>query len=309
MAVPDFQSILRPVLEAGARGARSSEDYRAAVAEAFALSEADMHELLPSGRQTKLANRVAWSLIHLQRAGLLTRVSRGIYEITDAGRKALQTHPDGLDLPALRTYPAYQDWQASFSDASNGNRPAVPALEASEPMEETTPVEQIEGLVKRLDAELAQDLLRRILENSWQFFEQLVIDTLVAMGYGGGRAEMAQALKTTGDGGIDGIIKQDPLGLDIVYVQAKRHEPGKSIGRPIVQAFSGALDHVGAHKGVFITTSSFSAGAVQYAEQIAKRLILVDGAMLARHMIDHGVGVRVKETYAVRDIDDDYFPH
>lgn len=307
MAVPDFQSLIRPVLDAAAAGARTSEDYRTWVAKALDLSTEDMEELLPSGRQPKLTNRVAWSMVHLQRAGLLHRVNRGVYEITAAGQEALKLHPNRIDLTVLRTYPAYQEWEDHYKSASK-NKESAEALSTALFAEEKTPEEQIEALVKKLDDDLSHDLLRRVLNNSWQFFEQVVVDTLVAMGYGGGRAEMARALKTTGDGGIDGIIKQDPLGLDIVYIQAKRHDPYNTVQRPAVQAFSGALDQVGAHKGVFITTASFSAGALQYASQIAKRLILVDGTTLARHMIDNGVGVRVKETYVVGDIDEDYFP-
>lgn len=308
MAVPDFQSLLRPVLEAAAQGARTTEDYRGHVIQQLDLAEADVTEKLPSGTQTRLANRVYWSLIHLERAGLLTRLRRGTYAITEDGEQALSDYGQGIDLNVLKTFDAYQVWLASYKGSkqqTNGNA----QISTNEKNERGgTPEEKIDSLFAQMNSDLSNDIIGRILRNSWQFFEGLVVDTLLAMGYGGGRADLAQALKTTDDHGIDGIIKQDPLGLDIVYVQAKRYQAESTIGRPAVQGFSGALDDVGAHKGVFITTAAFSQGAIEYADRISKRLILVDGATFARYMIDHGVGIRVKTTYAIRDIDEDYFP-
>lgn len=308
MTVPDFQTMLRPTLVAAANGARNTEDYRKHIIETLNLSDADISEKLPSGTQTRLTNRVYWSLIHLERANLLERLGRGVYAITDQGQKALSDHSEKIDLKVLKTFPAYRDWRSTHKTSNGDGGVSQETGSTAKSDNSQTPEEQIEGLFAAIEADLSNDIIQRILHNSWQFFEGLVVDTLLAMGYGGGRAELAQALKTTGDHGIDGIIKQDPLGLDIVYVQAKRHDTDNSVGRPAVQGFSGALDDVGAHKGVFITTSSFSSGAIEYANRIAKRLILVDGKTLARYMVDHGVGVRVKSTYSIRDIDEDYFP-
>lgn len=308
MAVPDFQSLLRPVLVAASEGARSTEDYRSSVINQFGLSEAEVTEKLPSGTQTRLANRVYWSLIHLERAGLLTRLRRGIYAITEDGKQALSDHNETIDLNVLKTFKAFQAWQASYTESKQSANQNKQDADGPKKEPDGTPEEKIDSLFAEMETELSNDIIQRILRNSWQFFEGLVVDTLLAMGYGGGRAELAQALKTTGDHGIDGIIKQDPLGLDIVYIQAKRYDGESTIGRPAVQGFSGALDDVKAHKGVFITTATFSQGALDYANRISKRLILVDGATFARYMIDHGVGVRVKTQYAIRDIDEDYFP-
>jgi restriction system protein len=308
MTVPDFQTMLRPILVAAAHGARSTEEYRQYVIESLDLSDADVSEKLPSGTQTRLANRVYWSLIHLERADLLERIRRGIYVITDQGKGALSDYNERIDIKALKTFPAYRNWQARYKALNGSEKESGKTAPMETGDNSQTPVEKIEGIFESIEEDLSRRVIQRVLQNSWQFFEGLVVDILLAMGYGGGRAELAQALKTTSDHGIDGIIKQDPLGLDIVYVQAKRHGVVNNVGRPAVQGFSGALDDVGAHKGVLITTSSFSSGAVDYANRIAKRLILVDGKTLAQYMMDHGVGVRVKSTYSIRDIDEDYFP-
>jgi restriction system protein len=203
----------------------------------------------------------------------------------------------------LESYPAYVEWRQRSAAGRGGDVGA--SLEA--PDTARTPEEQIAASHTALTAALEGDLLDRVREASPSFFESLIIDLLIAMGYGGGRAEMGQAIGRAGDGGIDGIIKEDALGLDIVYVQAKRYAAQNSVGRGEVQSFAGSLDGVGATKGIFVTTSTFRQGAREYVERIAKRIVLVDGAELARLMVEHKVGVRTRTTYELKKVDEDYF--
>jgi restriction system protein len=273
------------------------------VAAELRLTETDLAEMLPSGRQTTFANRTAWANIFLQRAGLLEKVSRGVYRITDEGRQALVEQPERIDMRFLERYPAYVEWRQR-SVTGSGERAPPPVADA---LATRTPEEQIDASFKSLGAALGDDLLDRVGEMSPAFFERLIIDLLIAMGYGGGRAEMGQAIGRAGDGGIDGMIKEDALGLDIVYVQAKRYAEGNTVGRSEVQSFAGSLDGVGTTKGIFFVTSTFSQGARDYVGRISKRLVLIEGAELARLMVRHNVGVRTRATYDVKKIDEDYF--
>jgi restriction system protein len=259
--------------------------------------------MLPSGRQTTFANRTAWANVFLQRADLLERVSRGVYRITDEGRKVLAERPERIDMRFLERYPGYLEWR----QRSIGIESAEGGRSAGTPADDQTPEEQIEASHTALTAALQADLLERVREMSPGFFERLIVDLLIAMGYGGGRAEMGQAIGRSGDGGIDGMIKEDALGLDIVYVQAKRYAEGNGVGRSEVQSFAGSLDGVGATKSIFFGTSTFSQGARDYVGRISKRIVLIDGAELAQLMVRHNVGVRTRTTYEVKKIDEDYF--
>jgi restriction system protein len=292
------------VLRTVADGDISSSELRERGAADQHLSADDPAEMLPSGRQTTFANRVAWANVFLQRAGLLDKVSRGVYRITDEGRRVLAEAPERVDVHFLERYPAYIEWrQRSAAGAASERGPTT----AAETVAARTSEEQIDASFKSLGAALQDDLVERMREMSPGFFERLIIDLLIAMGYGGGRAEMGQAIGRAGDGGIDGIIKEDALGLDIVYVQAKRYGAQNTVGRSEVQSFAASLDGVGATKGIFVTTSSFSQGAREFVERIAKRIVLVDGAELSRLMTQHGVGVRTRTTYEIKKVDEDYF--
>jgi len=244
MAVPDFQSLMLPVLRAAADRDISAADLRSRIAAELRLTEADLAEMLPSGRQTTFANRTAWANVFLQRARLLEKVSRGIYRITDEGRKVLVEQPERIDMRFLERYPAYVEWR----QRSVGVKRVEGEQGAGPPAEDQTPEEQIEASHSSLTAALQSDLLDRVREMSPAFFERLIVDLLIAMGYGGGRAEMGQAIGRSGDGGIDGMIKEDALGLDIVYVQAKRYADGNTVGRSEVQSFAGSLDGGGRPK-------------------------------------------------------------
>jgi restriction system protein len=255
MAVPDFQSLMLPVLRRVADGDISAPELRDHVASELGLSEDELAERLPKGGQSVFANRVAWANVYLQRAGLIEKAGRGTYRISEEGRALLAQQPDRIDLRTLSRYPSYSDWRrgrpaAALSGLDSGA--AIPSTQAR------TPEEDIAANYAFLSAALETDLLDRVRGMSPVFFENLIIDLLIAMGYGGGRAEMGQAIGRAGDGGIDGMIKEDALGLDIVYVQAKRYADGNTVGRSEVQSFAGSLDGVGATKGIFFGTSTFS---------------------------------------------------
>lgn len=305
MAVPDFQSLMLPVLRATASGETTAAELRQRVAVDLGLSDDDLEQMLPSRRQTTFANRTAWANVFLQRSRLIERVARGLYRITDTGRQVLAERPARIDIRYLQKFPEFSEWRRSSrsGEIEENGQPDT----AAGSTETATPEEQLERGHAALVEALEQEVLDRVRSLSPAFFERLVIDLLTAMGYGGGRAEMGRAVGRPGDSGIDGIIKEDALGLDIVYVQAKKYAPDNPVHRPEVQQFSGSLDGVGATKGIFLTTSTFSAGAWEFAKGIAKRIILVDGAELARLLVLHNVGVRIRATFELKKIDEDYF--
>lgn len=295
MAVPTFQSLMRPLLEMALDGHdHSKAEAVEALAERMSLTEEERNDRLPSGKQTRLANRVGWARLHLKHAGLIDSPARGVFRITERGRDAL-AGGDPINMKYLARYPEYLEFRAgklaTESEATGAD--------------EGTPEERLEASYATLRDALADELLERLRVVEPPFFEQLVIDLLVAMGYGGSLRDAAQAVGQSGDGGIDGIIKEDKLGLDAIYVQAKRWSG--TVGRPVIQAFAGSLDGFRARKGIFITTSSFSRDALEYVGVIEKRIVLVDGARLADLMIEHGVGVDPIASYTVFKIDEDYF--
>lgn len=298
MAVPDFQSIMLPLLQLASDGQEHilSETHEA-LADYFGLTEADRKELLPSGRQTKFVNRISWAKVYLTIAGLFQSTERGRFCITNRGLDVLQTCPPEINMHFLKQFPEYVEWRRGRQSQKNDE------IEAYE--SEQTPQEILEASYQSLRRALAQELLDRIKACSPRFFESIVVDLLVAMGYGGSRKDAGQAVGQSGDGGIDGIIKEDKLGLDVVYIQAKRWEG--SVGRPIVQGFAGSLEGLRARKGVFITTSRFTEDALEYVTRIEKKIVLIDGEELAQLMLDYGVGVTEVARYTVQRIDTDYF--
>jgi len=300
MAVPDFQTLMRPVLQALATCRLSSGDLRNTVANSLGLDEADLQKKLPSGRQTLFANRVAWANVYLQRAGCIRRVQRGVYEATDRGRELLSQDLDRINLQSLRRFSEFNDWIA------DSNRSDVAIAETSEHSKGATPDERLEVLVEAVHAELESDLLERIKRIHPQEFETLVLRLLAALGYGGGKPDLIHATSYTSDGGVDGIINEDALGLDTIYVQAKRYTE-QNVGRPEVQAFVGSLVGLNAHKGIFVTTSNFARSAMDYTARIEKRVILIDGKHLARLMVLYDIGVRTKGVYVVKEIDENQF--
>jgi len=299
--IPDYQTLMRPVLVAVADGSEHrARDLIPLLADEFKLSEQERKQLLPSGGQRVIDNRVYWAMTYLAKAGLLARPKRGYVQISDAGRKALQDHPTRIDNTILMTFPRFQEFRLQ----SKGAQP-VAAGPASLPVDAATPEETIEGTWKALRETLGDELLAKVREASPKFFERLVLDLLVAMGYGGSFADAATMLGASGDQGVDGVIKEDKLGLDVLYVQAKRWEA--QVGRPVVQAFAGSLEGQRARRGVMITTSTFSPDAKAYVEKIEKRIVLIDGERLVELMTEHNVGTTTARIYEVKRIDNDYF--
>lgn len=300
MAIPDFQSVMRPVLAAVADGMPVALSVlREQVATSFQLTEAELHERLPSGKQTVINNRIGWARTYLNKAGLLHIPAKGMVQITDRGMEALRSGPERITVSWLKRYPEF----ASFHTA----RPSENIINA-EPQdlqEEATPDERLASAHQELMQSLADELLAQVRAASPSFFEQLVVDLMIAMGYGGSRKEAGRATQATGDDGIDGIIKEDKLGLDVIYLQAKRWS--NTVHRPEIDKFIGALTRQRARKGVFITTSDFSVGAREAALSLDIKVVLIDGTELARLMVENNLGCSVKQLYEVKQLDTDYF--
>jgi len=307
MGVPDFQTLMLPALEVFADGAEhTSREVRDRLAEVFHLSDADLEELLPSGTQPAFQNRIHWALWYLQKCGLTQRLRRGVQRITDRGRQVLAKKPARVDLKLLSQFPEYRTIHRKGSTAQDGSaEPDVPATGSVAAATLETP----DALLARAWGEhreaLEDDLLQRLLAVSPRRFESVVIELLVAMGYGGSFADAAQRVGRSGDGGIDGIINEDRLGLDTVYVQAKRWQG--TVGRPEIQKFAGSLQGVRAKKGIFITTSEFSREAEEFAKMIDTRIVLIDGRTLVRFLFEFNQGVRKQGEYTVKKIDEEFF--
>ena len=306
MPVPDYQTLMRPVLARTAGGEQTAASIRDGIISEFDLTPEDLEERLPSGRDTTLRNRVGWAITYLYRAGLLERPRRSVYRITPRGESVLADHPDRVDNAVLDTFQEFQDFRSRDKASVSSSRATHPTPEqVALKLDVATPEERAAAAYRELRSALASELLDRVMEQSPDFFEQVVLDVLQAMGYGGSRADAADKLGRTGDQGIDGVIREDKLGLDLIYIQAKRW--ANTVGRPDIQRFVGALHGQRAAKGVFITTSSFSREAVDYADNVTPRVILVDGPELAVLMMDHDVGVSVATRYEIKRIDLDYF--
>ena len=304
MAIPDFQSLMLPLLEyMGDEQEHLSSEIGENLSDLFGLTDEERQNLLPSGRQTTMKNRVAWALSYLRQAALLENISRGRYRITRRGLELLHSRPQKINIAFLEQFPEFIEFRTRGRNLENGI-----ITQNSEPIvteTKQTPEELLDISYQQLRDTLAQEILDRVKQCSPRFFETLVVDLLLAMGYGGSRRDAGQAIGRSGDGGIDGVINEDRLGLDTVYIQAKRWE--NVVGRPQIQAFAGSLDGERANKGVFITTSSFSADAQEYVRRIQKKIVLIDGKTLAQYMIDFGVGVNEVVHYVVKKIDNDYF--
>jgi restriction system protein len=294
MPVPGFQEMTLPLLRACADGNEwSMAAIREPIAEHFGLTEAARKELLPSGATPRFNNRVAWAKVYLERAGLLVKTRRGHFRISPAGQQVLADPPPVIDIPFLSQFDGFDDFRSRGAD-----RPPPAAAEE-------TPEEQLQSAHQRLDDELASQLLAQISEMSFEFFEKLVLDLMLAMGYGGSREESGSLTNAGADEGIDGIINEDRLGLDTIYLQAKKWQ--NTVGRPEIHKFVGALHGRRARKGVFLTTSTFSRDAIDYAKGIDTKIVLIDGRRLAELMIKHDVGCSARQTFVVKKMDSDYF--
>ena len=299
MPIPDFQSIMLPLLSfAGDSKEHSIREAVNFLGAEFKLTDKELRELLPSRQQEMFSNRVNWAKTYLKKAGLINSTRRGYFQISDRGLSDLQKKPARIDIKFLRQYPEFIDGlKPHLKQDQPGELPSQ--------NEQATPTDTLEAVHQQLQVELARDLLEQIREIPPSLFERIVVDLLVKMGYGGSKKDAGKAIGKSGDEGIDGIINEDKLGLDMIYIQAKRWKD--NISRPEIQKFAGALQGQRAKKGIFITTSAFTKEAREFTQKIDIKIILIDGEQMAQMLIDHNVGVSVVQTYEVKRIDSDYF--
>ncbi len=304
MTIPSYEELMPTVLRYSTNE-RLVRDAVAHISEELKLTADELAETIPSGTEKLISSRVQWALSYLVQAGLIKRPKRAHFIITESGRDVLANDIEKLDSKYLRTIPAFQDFLSR-----KGTRKSLDKTQASTPLVENYSNENPEELIgqayEEIESVLSEQILERILQNSPAFFEHLVVKLLSSMGYGKPDT-FAEVMGKVGDGGIDGIIHQDKLGLDVVYIQAKRYAPENTVSRPELQAFVGTLAGVSAHKGVFVTTSRFSSGALEYLKTVNARVITIDGQKLADLMIEHEVGVRIKRTLEIHRVDEDFF--
>ncbi len=299
MAIPDFQTIMLPLLQLiSDQKEHALSDTIESLAEKFNLTPEELHSLLPSGQQAVFHNRVGWARTYMKKAGLIESTRRGYFRITEKGLQVLNKNPDKIDIKFLDQFEGFKDFRTGQKSKTNENK-------KTDCEENITPEEALANAYENLKNQLADDLLQEVKAVSPSQFETIVVNLLVAMGYGGSQKEAIKAIGKSGDEGIDGIINEDRLGLDVIYVQAKRWEG--CVGRPEIQKFAGALQGQHAKKGVFITTSYFSAEALGFAKNLDNKIILIDGRALVEYMIEHNVGVALSTKYEIKRIDYDYF--
>lgn len=306
MSIPDFQTLTLPVLRIAAEGEVRISEVVERLAVEFALSAEERTHLLPSGRQTTFANRVHWAKTYLAKAGLVELTRRAYFRITELGRQVLAAPPERLDLRYLNRYPGIQQFRKTSEDKEIDD--AVSVSSAVGMSQILTPDEVMRSAHRQLELALADELMQRIRSGTPEFFESLVVRLLVGMGYGGSITDVNKALVGgSGDGGVDGVIDQDQLGLDRIYVQAKRYAESNVVGPGAIRDFFGSLDRFKATKGLFVTASTFSSSAKETAEHLSKRIVLIDGDHLTRLMIRHEIGCRVEETLYVKKVDEEFF--
>jgi restriction system protein len=306
VAIPDYQSLMLPVLRKAERGEVRISDVIEELSVDLMLTPAEKAELLPSGRQTVFANRVHWAKTYLKQAGLVMATRRAHFHITDRGRAVLAQKPDHVDNKLLSEYPEFMEFKKRTAKDEQDLHAAVPADSAGS-SDERTPDEIMRLAHRQVNEALAEEMLDRVIANPPEFFERVIVALLLAMEYGGSTSDAGRAIGRSGDDGVDGVIDQDPLGLDRVYVQAKRYKRGNNIGSGAIRDFFGSLDMMKASKGLFVTTSEFSASAKDTVAALGKRIVLIDGQQLAHLMVRYGVGCRVEETLYLKKLDEDFF--
>ena len=300
--IPDFQSIMLPLLKiAGDKKEHTIQEVRDLLAKKFNLSEEERSKILFKSKQKMFANRVGWARTYLKKAELLVYEPKGYFKITDRGLKVLQEKPSKINIKYLKRFPELLEFIKPPKKIVHPKDKDIELI-----LEKKTPEDLLEIGYKKLQEKLLSDLLEKITQCSPEFFERLVVELLVGMGYGGSFEDAGKAIGKSGDEGIDGIIKEDKLGLDVIYIQAKKWTKSP-ISRPEIQKFAGALLGKKAKKGVFMTTSTFSVGAINYAKNVENKIILIDGKQLTRYMIENGIGVSETASYKVNKIDLDYF--
>lgn len=313
MPLPDYQSLMLPVLQLAAAGETDVRRCADAIARQLRLDGEALAAMLPSGKETVFLNRIRWAKTYLDKAGLLKKAGRGRFVATPGGIEVVASRPQRIDNAYLERFPEYQAFRRRAGEQPGevpaaGSGGSAGTIAATLPAEgAATPEERIEAAQREIEAELRAQLLERIIAAPPAFFEAMIVDLMVAMGYGGTVAEAGQRVGRSGDGGIDGLVNQDVLGLDTVYLQAKRYAPGNVVGVDKVREFAGALVERGAGKGVFVTTSHFAAGASWYTDRIPQRLILIDGDKLTDLLFRYNIGVRTTRTIELKRLDLDYF--
>jgi len=309
--IPDYQSLMLPLLRLAEDGREHRiGDVIEPLGQQLGLTQVELDEMLPSGRQPIFNNRVHWAKTYLAQAKLLEITRRAHFRITDRGRSVLAEKPERVDVRLLDRFPEFNEFkQRARESQTGGPSPSIAEVTtATESVSElATPDELLRSTIADIEAALSAELLDRILAAPPAFFEELIVTLLLRMGYGGSREEAGRAVGKSGDGGIDGVIDQDPLGLDRVYLQAKRYKLDAPVSEPEIRAFSGSLGAAKATKGVFVTTSSFTRPAYEFAERHPFKMVLIDGTQLAALMIRHNVGVRTAETLHVKKVDEEFF--
>jgi len=306
MAIPDFQTLMLPLLKLSASEKEwRTSDAVAVLADQFNLSQEERTALLPSGRQSSFANRVHWARTYLGKAGLVVATKRAHFRISNVGLKVLTSPPERITIKYLTQFSAFQEFRKASGEDQESEAKSVSEISAETSL---TPDEIIRAAHRRLEKELAGELLSRIRSNTPAFFEKLVVRLLFAMGYGGSVSEISRALVGgTGDGGVDGVIDQDILGLDRIYVQAKRYAEDKPVGSASIRDFFGSLDRFKASKGLFVTASFFTPSARETALSLSKRIVLMDGEQLTQLMIRYDVGCRIEQTLSIKEVDEEFF--
>jgi restriction system protein len=304
MSIPDYQSLMLPVLVASAKGEVRIGPVAEELANQLGLSTEERSELLPSGKQTVITNRVHWAKLYLSKSQLVETTRRGYFRITERGRKVLQSPPPKIDNKFLDQFEEFRQFRER--SIRTGETESEAPVGGSADQKET-PDETMRMSYRQIEDALIHDLLDRIRQAPPDFFERLMVNLLLSMGYGGSTENAGRTLGRSGDDGVDGVIDQDALGLDRVYIQAKRYAVGNNIGPGAIRDFFGSLDRHKATKGLFVTTSSFSSSAKETAEHLSKRIVLVDGDQLARLMIRHNVGCRIEETLHIKKVDEEFF--
>ena len=301
--IPDYQTLMLPVLAAAAEEALSTQAVVRMLADQFSLTDEEREEMLPSGTKRVFKSRVQWAKTYLKQAGLVTYPRRGYHVATDEGRKVLSQSPSRIDKNFLMQYPAFQEFRNRRSSTATSEIDVTDAHVNSD----DTPDEVLRAAHRQINESLGAELLERVRNAEPEFFEGLIVELLLGMGYGGASEDAARALGRSGDNGVDGVVDQDPLGVDQIYVQAKRYAEGNNVGAGDIRDFFGALNLKKAQKGIFFTTSSFSPAATQTAKDLGMRIVLIDGQQLAKLMIRYNIGCRDEEILHLKKVDDEFF--
>lgn len=300
--IPDYQTLMRPVLNSARHEPRRISDVVEEISDDLGLTEKERQEMLPSGKQTTIANRIHWARSYLKQAGLVRNIKRGWFELTDRGRSILNDPTISLNSKYLEQFDEFKEFKLRGKSTDED-----PKGMFTEETPEKTPDENLQAAHKKLEKALAASLLDNVRNSTPMFFEFLIVDLFIAMGYGGSSQDAGRALGQSGDNGVDGVIDQDPLGVDQIYLQAKRYGPKNKVGSGEIRDFFGALNIKKATKGIFVTTSDFTESAVQTAKDLGSRIVLIDGRRLAELMIKYNIGCRDKEILHIKQIDEGYF--